>query len=139
MVFHLFSTLPAYRDFGLLAVRLAAGAIFLAHGLQKKAMWKMAPSEQMPTNMLVIMRILSIAEPLGGLALLFGFLTPLAALGLGIIMIGAMYLKMFTWKTPFIAMNKMGWEYDLILLSVMLLLIFNGAGTWGLDRIFFGW
>ncbi len=55
-----FASLHVYGDFGLLALRLAIGSIFLAHGLQKRVMWKMQPSEQMPAKILSIMRLLSV-------------------------------------------------------------------------------
>ncbi len=89
-------------DWGLLALRLAIAAIFLVHGMQKRAMWNAQPSEQMPAQMLRIIRILSIAEPLGGLAMVLGFLTQFASVGLGIIMLGAINLKVSwgEWK-PF--------------------------------------
>lgn len=118
---------------GLLALRLAIGAIFWVHGTQKKAMWKMAPSEQMPAKMLSTMKILSVAEPLGALAMFAGFLTRPAAAGLGIIMIGAINLKKNKWKMPFTSMDKLGWEFDLIILAGCVTLFFMGGGSWSVD------
>src|SRR2546425_10049554 len=81
------------NDGALLALRLGVGVIFLVHGIQKWAMWKMQPSAQLPAGVLSVLRFLSIVEPLGGLGVLVGFLTPPAAAGFAIIMIGAIRLQ----------------------------------------------
>ena len=133
-----FANLHQFGDWGLLALRIAAGAIFLVHGTQKWAMWKMQPSEQMPAGMISLMKFLSIVEPLGGLAVLVGFLTLLAAIGLGILIIGAIGLKIGTIKVPFAPRDKTGWEFDFIILAAAIALFFFGAGTLGLDRVIFG-
>jgi putative oxidoreductase len=127
-----------FSDLGLLALRIAVGTIFLVHGIQKWAMWKMQPSEQMPANMLVMMKFLSVVEPLGGLAVFIGFLTQLAALGLGIIMIGAIVVKRKVMKVSFTAMDKTGWEFDLIILAATIALFIFGGGVVSLDNLFFG-
>lgn len=118
----------------LLFLRISLASSFLVHGKQKLAMWKAQPSEQMSKKMLGIFRILSIAEILGGLALLFGFLTQWAALGLSIIMLGALYFKIKVWKKKF--SEASGWEIDLIMLAGLLLLLTIGAGIYSLDSFF---
>src|SRR3989344_2149286 len=105
-----FIDLYQFNDWGLLALRVAVGVIFLYHGIQKRAMWKMQPSEQMPASMLSLLKFLSVVEPLGGLAVLFGFLTQLAVAGLGFIMVGAIWMKITKWHVPFAAQDKTGWE-----------------------------
>ncbi|TAL19177.1 DoxX family protein [Patescibacteria group bacterium] len=137
-MFDFLFSLNFFSDFGLFVLRLAIAAIFIVHGVKKWAMWKMQPSPQMPAGMLSVMKILAIAEPFGGLALLAGFLTQLAALGFSIIMLGAIYYKTRVWKTPFAAQDKMGWEFDLVLLAGNLLLLIAGAGVLSLDRVFLG-
>lgn len=122
-------------NIGLLALRLAIGAIFWVHGTQKKAMWKMQPSEQMPVKMISMMKFLSIVEPLGAIAMFAGFLTRPAALGLGIIMLGALHLKKNKWKMPFTAMDKNGWEFDLIILAGCVALLTTGGGSWSVDAL----
>ena len=130
-----FNLLFIYGDWALLALRVAVGAIFLVHGKAKFAMWKVNPSEQMSVGMLSLMRFLSIAETLGGLAILAGFLTPLAALGLMIVMLGALRFKIFVWKTPFMELTKNGWEFDLVLLASNLISFVFGPGKIALDAI----
>ena len=131
-----FTNLYQLSDWGLLALRIAIGSIFLVHGAKKWAMWKMQPSEQMPAGMLKTMRFLSIVEPIGGLAVLLGFLTPIAAVGLGIIMIGAIWFKVSGMKKTFTGDG--GWEYDFLILAVTIALVFIGAGVFSLDRALFG-
>ena len=90
-------------------------------------MWKMQASEQMPKNMLDMMKFLSLAEIAGGLALIFGVLTQLAAIGLAVIMLGAIYYKMKVWKKKFSEAG--GWEMDLLLLAACLVILFSGGGA----------
>lgn len=98
----------------------------------------MQPNEQMSAGMLNLMKFLSIVEPLGGIALILGFLTQLAALGFIIIMLGAIFwVKMKLMHVPFIANNTAGWEFDLSLLVGNAALFFTGAGKISLDRLFF--
>jgi putative oxidoreductase len=112
------------------------GVIFLVHGIQKLGMWKMQPSAQMPAGMLSMVKFLSIVEPLGGLAVLVGFLTQFAAVALGIIMIGAIQFKMGQMHKKFSVEG--GWEFDLILLAAAIALLFSGADSLGMDRVLFG-
>lgn len=126
----LFPDLHAYTDWGLLALRLGIGIIFLVHGYQKMKLWKAQPSVQMPAGMLNLMRFLSIAETLGAIAVLSGFLTQLAALGLGIIMIGAAHMKMSKWGKKFTGDG--GWELDFIIFAACVALMILGPGTFGI-------
>jgi len=128
------NSLTSYSDWGLLALRLAIGAVFVVHGKAKLGMWKMQPNEQMKAPMISLMKLLSVAELLGGIALVAGFLTQLAALGLGIIMLGALYFKLRVWKSPFTSQTAAGWEFDLVLLAGCLVLLTSGAGAYSLDQ-----
>src|SRR5437762_8637321 len=83
------SSLNQFSDWSLLTLRLGVGTVFLVHGNQKRAMWKMQPSAQLPAGLLSLLRVLSIAEPLGGLATLVGLLTQAAAAGFILVMLGA--------------------------------------------------
>lgn len=130
-----FAQLHHLSDWGLLALRLGVGVTFLVHGIQKQAMWKMQPSAQMPASLLSILRLLSIAEPLGGVAAITGFLTQLAAVGFIIIMLGAINLKARQMHKPFTGDG--GWELDYGLLCAAIALGILGAGAISLDRVVF--
>ena len=73
-----------------------------------------------------------IIEIASALALVFGVYTQLAALVLGIIMIGAIGTKLMKWGVPFAAMDKTGWEFDLVLLFALLSILLGGGGSIGL-------
>jgi len=130
-----FAHLHHLSDWGLVALRLGLGVTFLVHGIQKQAMWKMQPSAQMPANLLSILRALSIAEPLGGVAVITGFLTQLAAAGFIIVMLGAINLKARQMHRRFTGDG--GWELDYVLLSAAIALAILGAGRISLDRVVF--
>ena len=131
-------SLHQFADLALLALRLALGAIFLTHGLGKRKMWSVQPSAQLPAGMLTKLRILSIVEPAGGLGVLFGFLTQLAALGLVIVMLGAIQFLITTVHRKFTGENVAGWEFEFMLLIVALALFIMGGGKYALDRVVFG-
>lgn len=131
----LISSVLAYSACGLLALRVSLAATFFVHGKMKMGMWKMQPSAQMPAGMLNMMKFLSIAEIAGAIGLFFGILTQLAALGVGIIMIGAIYMKVFKWKVPFANLEKNGWELDLVLLAGALAIFLMGPGMWAVDLL----
>jgi putative oxidoreductase len=130
--------LHQFNDFALLALRIALGTIFIVHGLHKRRLWKVQPSEQMPAGFLRTLRFLSIAEPAGGLGVLFGFLTQLAALGLVFVMLGALRFLITKVHRKFTGENVAGWEFEFLLLIVALALVILGGGRFALDRVVFG-
>lgn len=114
------------QNLGLLVLRLVVAAVFLYHGSRKLMGWKKTPG---------FFRFLGICETLGGISMFFGLLTELSALGFTLLMLGALYHKLFKWKTPFSAEKSTGWEFDLTLLAMALALFFLGAGTLSLDAL----
>jgi len=126
---------PLYQfaDLGLLFVRIIICAIFFAHGTSKWKWWTSEPTPQTSTTMRNILRILSVCEPLGAVAMLFGFLTIPASLALSVVMLGAIYNKIFVWKNKFFGAG--GWEFELLILVVLILFIFVGAGVNSLDFV----
>ena len=133
-----FVSLHYLSDVALLILRLALGAVFLVHGLPKRGLWSAQPSAQMPAGMLTRLRILSIAEPAGALGVIFGFLTQLAALGLVVVMLGAITFLRTKAHRKFKEENAPGWEFEFMLMMVALALAITGAGKFALDRVVFG-
>jgi len=84
------------------------------------------------------MIFIGIAETVGAAAVLVGLLTKWAALGLGIIMAGAIYKKIDEWHVPFTTMENTGWEFDLIILATCIALMTFGAGTYSVDTLLEG-
>ena len=126
-----FVSLHYLSDVALLILRLALGAVFLVHGLPKRGLWSAQPSAQMPAGMLTRLRILSIAEGAGGL-------TQLAALGLVIVMLGAITFLITKAHRKFKEANAPGWEFEFLLLVIALALAIRGGGKYALDRVVFG-
>ena len=126
------ASLHHLSDWALLALRLGVGVIFLVHGRQKLRMWKMQPSAQMPAGLLSLLRVLSIAEPLGGVAVITGLLTQVAA-GFVLVMLGAVRLKITQMHKGFSGAD--GWEFEYVILAAALTLVFTGAGRIALDRV----
>lgn len=114
-----FKALERNKDWSILLLRIVIAAIFLAHGYMK---W--ANFDGLPT----LMKILAVAEPIGGLALLIGLLTRWAATGLLVIMVGAIYTKV-SGAAPFAG----GWAYDAIIGAGCVMIMTLGAGKIALD------
>ena len=121
------------QDTALLVLRLVVAAVFMYAGTAKWPFWS-APAEGMSATMLNIVRFLSIVEPLGSLALVFGVLTRWAAAGLGIIMVGAIYYARTTLHAGvFTGPQGTGLDYNLLILAGCIVLVAFGAGGWSVD------
>lgn len=121
------TSLTQYNDTALFILRLAMAAIFIFHAMPKlKDSSGMGKMVGMPGGMVLM---LGIVEFLSGLAMALGVYVQIAALLLAIVMIGATGMKIMKWHVPFAAMDKTGWEFDLILFAVALFLLVNGGGA----------
>ncbi len=127
------------EDVALLVLRLVLGGVFVAHGAQKLFGSFGGPGiegttgfhEQLGIEPARPMAVLAgLTEFLGGILVVAGFLTPLAALAL----IGVMAVAVLTvnLKNGFFAANG-GYEYNLVLAAVALALVLAGGGAYGLD------
>ncbi|HEY7615011.1 MAG TPA: DoxX family protein [Gemmatimonadales bacterium] len=113
-------------DLALLLLRLIVGAVFVTSGWShaKDPVARGKSIEMSPA----FTRALGIAEVVGGLGVALGVLTQLAALGLILVMLGAIQKKIFVWRTGFWGKHGTdGWHYDLML-TLMCLVIATTAG-----------
>lgn len=127
-------------------LRLVMGVIFFAHGAQKALGWFggagftntmgfFTDGMHIPAAFafLAIM-----AEFLGGLGLIIGFLTRIAAFGVFVNMIVAILMVhspngfFMNWSG---AQKGEGIEYHLLVLAITVVLMLRGAGAWSVDRI----
>ena len=121
----LFPQLLEFNDFGLLLLRVSVGVIFIYHGWPKiKNAKDLASTIGLPGGTVSVL-ILGLVELLSGAGLILGIYVQLAAFFLAIVMLGALYMKKMKWHAPFSAHDKMGWEFDLILLAANLAVLFN--------------
>jgi putative oxidoreductase len=131
-------------DEGLLLLRLVVGLTMAAHGSQKLFGWfgggRIAGTAgffgslgyRAPTAFAVLA---GLAEFGGGLALATGFLTPLAAAAIVVVMLNAIEAVKFRngfWN------GSGGYEFELLLLGAAVSLAATGPGRYSLDRAL-GW
>ncbi|MBI2057566.1 MAG: DoxX family protein [Candidatus Yanofskybacteria bacterium] len=122
--------LSQYSDIAFLILRLAIAVIFIYHALPKlKNASGMSQMMGMPAGMIFM---LGLVESVSSLGMIFGVYIQIAAFLLAMVMIGAIYFKTAKWHMPFAAMDKTGWEFDLILLAANIAILLSGGGSIGL-------
>jgi putative oxidoreductase len=119
--------LSAATDSGLVLLRIMAGAIYIDSGyLDLRNPDERSKSIGLPRGFTMF---LAVAEVAGGLGILLGVLQQLAAIGLMLIMLGAVQKKAFVWKTGFWGTgSSLGWYYELTLISMLLVILFTDGG-----------
>jgi putative oxidoreductase len=134
------------EDHLLTLLRICLGVIFFAHGAQKVLGWfggqGFSASMGFFTHGLGIPTIFAVlavaAEFLGGVGLLFGLLTRVAALGITVVMAVAIFLVhaqnglFMNWAGN---QRGEGFEFHLMAIAIALTLVARGAGAWSLDRL----
>ena len=129
---HLPTPLPwllPYADVAVLLMRLLVGAIFITSGWShvKDPVTRAKSIEQSPG----FTRFLGMAELAGGLGVAFGVLTQIAALGLILVMAGAIQKKIAVWHTGFWGKHGTdGWHYDLMLVLMCLVIATTNGGRY---------
>ncbi len=121
---------------GLLIVRLVFGLALMIHGwpkIQHPFDW---PGPQVPSFLLALA---ALAEFGGGLAMILGLLTPLAAFGIICNFIVATYVARGP-GNPFVAPKPGDKSYEAAaeFLAIGFLMLLTGPGTLSLDAMLFG-
>jgi putative oxidoreductase len=128
----MFPQLARFTDLALLLLRLMVGLVFVTSGYSHlKDPTARAKSIGMPKPFTIF---LGIAEVAGGLGVAAGVLTQLAAIGLILIMLGAIQRKIFAWHTGFWGEKASGWHYDLMFILMNLVIACTGGGAYVLVR-----
>jgi len=124
----MFPIAPVFLNAVLLSVRLLIAAVFFTSGWSHvKDPAGRAESIGMSKGFTLF---LGVAEVAGSLGVAFGVLPQLAALGLILVMLGAIQKKVFVWHTGFWGKNASGWHYDLMLVVMNLVVIATDGGSW---------
>jgi putative oxidoreductase len=123
-----FPWLLQFSDLALLFMRLLVGWVFIWSGwshlrdpVARARSIGMSPG---------FTKFLGVAELAGGLGVALGVLPQLAALGLILIMLGAIQKKIFVWHTGFWGKSSNGWHYDLLLVAMNLVIATTGGGRY---------
>src|SRR5918999_1612702 len=107
----------------LLLVRLVMGVAFILHGwpkIQNPMGWMNAMGGQGVPSFL--QALAALAEFGGGIALVLGLLTPIAAFGIVCQMLGALLLVHLPKGDPFVAQGRSSYELALVYLVMAVLL-----------------
>ncbi|MGA9980241.1 MAG: DoxX family protein [Candidatus Sulfotelmatobacter sp.] len=124
----MFPQLARFTDLGILLLRLMVALTFVSSGYSHlKDPAARAKSIELPKGVTIF---LGLAEVAGGLGVAFGVLTQLAAMGLILIMFGAIGKKIFAWHTGFWDEKNSGWHYDLMFVLMNLVIIFTNGGAY---------
>jgi len=133
------------NDIATLVIRVLLGVVFFPHGMQKLLGWYggygFIGSMGFFTETLHVPAIFAflaiMAEGLGSLGLITGLLTRVAAFGIGVNMVVAVY--MLHWQNGFF-MNWFGnqkgegFEFHLLVIAIAVALIIKGGGALSVDR-----
>src|ERR687888_322132 len=130
-------------SYGLLLLRVVVGGTMAGHGAQKLLGWFDGPGLGGVRKMLgsfgfrwpALMALGLALTECAGLLFAVGFLTPLAALGIAVVMLNAVALVHF--KNGFWN-GKGGYEFNLVLLTVAVAVSAAGPGRFSIDRAI-GW
>jgi len=133
------------NDYTLAVLRVVLGIVFFAHGAQKALGWFGGPGFNGTINFFqqigipAPLAVLAIAaEFLGGLGLLVGFLARVAALGIIINMVVAIFMVhsqvgfFMNWAGN---QKGEGFEFHLLVIGVGLAVLVKGAGALSIDRL----
>ena len=134
----------------LTVTRLILGLVFLAHGAQKVFGWvggqgfdhtMKAFTQGMGIPAIFAMLAIA-AEFLGGIGLVLGLLSRVAAFAIAVNMVVAVWLVharnglFMNWAG---SQRGEGFECHLLALAIALLLVIRGGGAWSLDRLLEAW
>jgi putative oxidoreductase len=130
-------------------MRLGLGVVFFAHGAQKVLGWFGGHGYAATMNMFtqnlgipaVFATIAILAEFLGGIGLILGLLTRIAAFGIAVDMLVAMFMVhvpnglFMNWTG---AQRGEGFEFHILAICIALTVLARGAGAFSFDRLLEG-
>jgi putative oxidoreductase len=130
-----FPQLAQFNDVALLFLRLMVGIVFITSGYKHlKDPEGRSKGIGMSKSFTIV---LGAAELLGGLGVISGVFAQLAAIGLILVMLGAIQRKILVWHTGFWGKSGTnGWSYDTMLIVMNLVILTTGGGDYSLNHLF---
>lgn len=122
-------------DAAILILRVVLGVVMILHGaykFQNKSLFdrKWRDDYGFPGGSVLLSGIVQVA---GGLALIGGVFSRLAALILLLVMLVASYVSIAKHREPFLSTpDGKGWDVNFLLIGALVALIFLGDGKWAL-------
>ena len=122
-------------DVGTLILRLALGIVLIPHGVykfQKKQFFDKKWREEygLPVGSVLLTGIVQVV---GGLAIILGVYSSLAALIQVLVMVVATWVSIWKHREPFLSTPEgKGWDVNFLLIGALIALIFLGSGEWSL-------
>jgi uncharacterized membrane protein YphA (DoxX/SURF4 family) len=133
--------LKPHNDLASLVIRLGLAAIFIFHGYIKLGMGEGSNWTDLFDD--TTQTAVAWGEVVAGFALLIGFLSRLASIGIIVIMTGAIwhvtykeFVDMGLKKTG-LDFHKVGFEYNIAIIVMCLAIVFLGSGWASLDHCLF--
>lgn len=134
------------NDISALILRIMLGIVFFPHGAQKLFGWfggnGFSGTMAFFTDKMGIPAVLAflaiMAESVGALAVIAGFLTRIGALGIGTNMVVAIFMVHLPYgffMNWFGQKQGEGFEFHLLAIAIAAALIIKGGGRWSVDRM----
>src|SRR6202166_490540 len=135
-------------DWVITVARIVLGVVFFAHGAQMALGWFGGPGLQSTVRVFretlripAPLAVLAVAaEFLGGLGLIVGLLSRVAALGIAVVMMVALvavHRKFGFFMNWFGEKQGHGIEYHVLVLALALTVMIKGAGAFSLDQVLY--
>ncbi len=139
--------IQAKPDVSTFIIRVTLAIVIFPHGAQKLFGWFGGHGPSWTIEMwykwwempAVITVLVILGESLGTIALAAGFLGRFMAASIGMIMIGAIYI--LHWNQGFFmnwyaqSNRGEGFEYHLLVLGMVLVILIKGSGKWSVDEL----
>jgi putative oxidoreductase len=135
--------LGGFAAASLLVLRLIWGSAMMLHGLPKiKNPRHWMEAEKLPRYPDILQILGALSTFLGGIAIIAGFLTPLAAFGLAGAMGVALFIHVTVFHSTFVKypFDAPGGTYEpaIMYLAIAIVFLFVGPGRLSLDYLLFG-
>jgi putative oxidoreductase len=137
------SFLKTDQDFAVFVARIVLGFIMLPHGLQKLLGMFGGSGFTGTVDFFVgsgipyfVAVLIILGESLGAIGLILGFLSRLCALGIAIIMLGAIFMVHLPngfFMNWFGSSAGEGYEYHILAVGLALVVLIKGGGMWSVD------